>query len=867
MRKGKSIIKRSMAYLLSSSLVLGMVPGMPANAEEAKNDEASALSVTAFADKEQLMTGFDISRASYDRNERDKNIGKLDFGRNTDGENQIWYILGADEGVAGDNTILYATSPITWDVVFEEDILTNTDIRPDGVVNTYKTDSSLWEDCTYPEGVTITEVYPNHYGASDLRVKIKELQEDTEVFSEAEYDLMNSTEISTEDTLADVDYITKDKLYAPFSARDNSVEASNREIYVGSKNQKEIYTLYIGDYTDYKISWARDAVSDEYYERGDMASGIAPPSTALHFTNEELAIQPATNLNLDSVLFASAVRAATVASPEKSGVLAADTAMTLRLDGRKTISSGIKSSADTIILDMVSGETVNLVVQGNNGTDDWYYSKKIEGDGEVTISAADVNEAVDAISAAPDFTECKVWIEQTKNRLNYAKAVGEKLKTVTDIEINVDVPVAGDEFDLDVDCNTPGVDVTIEWPTEDEKAVYNEEYTAKVTITPDDSSIFGDDVKINFNGQEVEAELDENGNLTFDYTFPPAPKKVVTDVTVTIPTGGAFTGEYTGDNVLNSSELPQYAEIVLADGTVIKVPIDWSLVDEYKSGSGVENIYKWILDMSGLENFDFDANGLETSGTVAIKNKTTETNTNNGSNTNGAVTNSAINITNITNITTNSSITSGTTIYATMKEVEKLIYSTNTDKKDVSGSVFHELRLQATGQKKAVKLTWKKMKKADGYIIYGAKCGKKMEKIKEVASSKKTHTVKKLKKGTYYKYIVVAYKLVDGKKVALSTSKTVHVTTKGGKFGNPKKVTHAKKITLKKGKKKSLKAKLKVTKKMKAHIAKFRYESKNPKIAKVNKKGKVTAKKKGSCKIFIYAQNGVYKQVTVKVKK
>ncbi len=854
MRKGKSIIKSSMAYLLSSSLVLGMMPGMPANAKEAKKNASTVPSITAFADKEQLMAGFDLSESG-------NTVGKIDFARNTDGENQIWYVLGSDEGVAGDNTILFAASPLTLDVAFEDDSVNN------------KTDASLWEDCTYPDDVTITEVYPCHYGASDLRKKENALLGDTDVFSEAEFDLMNSTEISVEDILADENYIVKDKLYSLTANWDK--DADNDFILAGSNNQKEIHKSYWGEYGG-KWFWLRSSLQDELVEHKNEVLAAGPNQyVGFRGTNVENAVQPAMNLNLESVLFASAVQAATAGSPQKEGEIAEDAVMTLRVDGSETISSDINCTSDAVVLDMTADETVSLVVQGNNGTKDWYYSKEVSQEGEVRISAADVNEAVSAINEAPDFTDCKVWIEQTENRVRYAKTIGEdeNLNKVTDIEINVDAPVAGDEFDLEVDCNTPGVDVTIEWPTEDEKAVYNEEYTAKITITPDDSSKFADDVKINFNDQEVEAELDENGNLTFEYTFPPAPKKEVANVTVKVPTGGAFTGEYTGDNVLDSSELPKYAEIVLADGTVIKVPIIWSLDGEYKPGSGVENIYKWILDLTGFEHLDFEKNNADTSGSATIKNAVTQTgNGNSGSNagaasTNGAISGTTVNTTNAGINTTSTSITSSSTIYITVKEIEKLIYSTNTDKKDVVGSVFHELRLQATGKKKAVKLTWKKMKKADGYIVYGAKCGKKMKKVKEISSSKKTHTVKKLKKGTYYKYIVVAYKLVNGEKVVLSVSKTVHVTTKGGKFGNPKKVTHAKKITLKKGKKKVLKAKLKVTKKMKAHITKFRYESKNPKIAKINKKGKVTAKKKGSCKIFIYAQNGVYKEVTVKVKK
>lgn len=66
----------------------------------------------------------------------------------------------------------------------------------------------------------------------------------------------------------------------------------------------------------------------------------------------------------------------------------------------------------------------------------------------------------------------------------------------------------------------------------------------------------------------------------------------------------------------------------------------------------------------------------------------------------------------------------------------------------------------------------------------------------------------KLKKATYYKYIVKAYKMVDGKKVITGTSVAVHSITKDGKYGVAKAVSIIKignkkndtKVTLKKGK-------------------------------------------------------------------
>lgn len=44
------------------------------------------------------------------------------------------------------------------------------------------------------------------------------------------------------------------------------------------------------------------------------------------------------------------------------------------------------------------------------------------------------------------------------------------------------------------------------------------------------------------------------------------------------------------------------------------------------------------------------------------------------------------------------------------------------------------------------------------------------------------------------------------------------------------------------------------------------FESSNTKIATVNGKGVIKAKKKGSCNIYIYAQNGIYKKIKVTVK-
>lgn len=189
---------------------------------------------------------------------------------------------------------------------------------------------------------------------------------------------------------------------------------------------------------------------------------------------------------------------------------------------------------------------------------------------------------------------------------------------------------------------------------------------------------------------------------------------------------------------------------------------------------------------------------------------------------------------------------------------------------DYKGSNFGLLRAQTTKLKKnSVTIKWNKVKNADGYIVYGAKCGAKSKyKVLKVVSAKTTsYTHKKLKKGTYYKYNVVAFKYVNGVKVTLAASKKIHATTQGGKYGVAKSVKLNKsKATIKKGKTFKIKAsEIKKDKKIKKHRA-ICYESSNTKIATVNSKGKIKAKKKGKCTIYVYAQNGVYKTVKVTVK-
>ena len=156
MMKLKHNFKKGMAFVLTFAMIAGLVPAMSggANTVQAATGPGTEPSVTAFATKDQLMKAF-----NPDSNGNATTIGRLVFGKNSSGNAQEWYILGADSGVSGgkDNTIIFAASPIATKKAFENDW------------QRYKTyDSSFGVYTSNP-----TDVSPNHYGASDLRAVLK----------------------------------------------------------------------------------------------------------------------------------------------------------------------------------------------------------------------------------------------------------------------------------------------------------------------------------------------------------------------------------------------------------------------------------------------------------------------------------------------------------------------------------------------------------------------------------------------------------------------------------------------------------------------------------------------------------------------
>ncbi len=516
--------------------------------------------VTVFATKEQMMDGTFAPKSDGTA----ENIGKILFGKNSSGNSQEWYILGADSGVndGKNNTIIFATSPIVaTGQVFEDAPVNN------------KTDSSLWSDCDY-NGVNVTEVYRNHYGASDLRVALQNMAANTSYFTTAEQGLMNPTTVTTEDKKNKDDskkyltYTTTDKLYA-LMADDHG--SSYTTIKAGSDNSTVIsMSSYWSSGTWF---WLRSPEINS----GGMALVAYSGNHVCEFSVIiGGAVQPASNLNLTNVLFASAAQAGTTDKIEDG------TAMTLRLDGAKQEYINEFGTIGTVVYDSTNGiikatkgstdKAVTLVVQGKNG-DNWYYSQTV--DNTFAISVDDIENVLNIANV--NLNNCKIWLEISDDNVSYAvQATSDSISTISSVDIkDIDDPKANAELDLEAICDTTGIANTkpsVKWNTDSDKADYYAQYTASVELSADMRHIFADTVSATINsiGENVNVVKNSNGTLTVSYTFPKTNDKLVSATNpdpITVENGTA----------LEDMKLPETVTVETVGKSVNSLEVKWIL--------------------------------------------------------------------------------------------------------------------------------------------------------------------------------------------------------------------------------------------------------------------------------------------------
>ena len=466
--------KRILSIVLAICLLLTLVPTMVF----AEGEITTAPSVSAYATKTQLM---DDTFAPDSSTGEAENYGKLVFGKGVDIHGSYfeeeWHILGSDTGVGGDNTVIFAVSPMLFGYFENEK-------------NVNKTDSSLWSDCVY-EGTTPTEVYPNHYGASDLRDTLQDIATDTRFFTTAEQGLMNDTTVTTTDTLNNSDYTTTDKLYALDGVLGEEI------IYAGSDYQKTLANeSYWNSGNDF---WLRTPSVVKY---NDVISAVPGYFTTAHVVNDDGTFaQPALNLDLTDVLFSSAAPAKPSMDGPSYGTIAPNKAMALRLDGSSMNIGTVEYDPQTDIIKAQKGtisSKVALVVQGKNGEKDWFFSVRV--DGEYSIDADVIKDAFGLSSV--NFEKCKIWLETVgTDRMRYAVNGVEKIQTVdiTDIE----TPTANTALDTSALCATKGVSSTtpsVTWTPAHTTAGYKTIYTASVTLSAKEGYVFTDSATATVNG-------------------------------------------------------------------------------------------------------------------------------------------------------------------------------------------------------------------------------------------------------------------------------------------------------------------------------------------------------------------------------
>lgn len=200
---------------------------------------------------------------------------------------------------------------------------------------------------------------------------------------------------------------------------------------------------------------------------------------------------------------------------------------------------------------------------------------------------------------------------------------------------------------------------------------------------------------------------------------------------------------------------------------------------------------------------------------------------------------------------------------------------------------------------RSVTLRWTQVEGADGYLIYRCRCNsggvKRTPKLAaELPAGTSSWTFRNLRKGCWYKHRVAAFKLEDGQRVILETSPLVHASTLGGKsrVASGVQITSARDesgalimlrdpeaddpvvaapdgaslqvLELAAGQQVQLSAR-ETGRKLTVHHRGMRFASSNKAVASVTRDGRLIAHAAGTCRVWAYAQSGVFRMIELHV--
>lgn len=369
-------VKKTGSFLLAGAIVLMLFPTFLTEVHAAGNELPA---------KEQFATVGELKEFNTNDNDGMSNPAKVYFGK----DSQQWWIAGSQ----GDMELtLFAASPLE----------TNQQFEPNRDQN--KTYSADW-GCNYAStgGTAPTNVSPNHYGASPLRTTLQELEKSH--FSDEEQKLMNDTTIYTDDTQSSSVYSTTNKLYLAYGHyNDHLCITVGKNASDSLNNGLRIDMSYWGN--------------DRFWLRApgtavNNSVRAAWPGREVYnaYVDSQFLLMPAFELDLSSVIFASAASAAS-----SDGTLSENDAFTLRYGVSNLGSALVSYSKEKITLSGVPSSTY-LVVQNSDGA----WAKQITAETSV-VTPVDINSSLNS------FENCQVWLEttDTTNRMTYATLATEE---------------------------------------------------------------------------------------------------------------------------------------------------------------------------------------------------------------------------------------------------------------------------------------------------------------------------------------------------------------------------------------------------------------------------------------------------------
>lgn len=507
------------------------------------------------------------------------NIGKLIFGKNSDGTAQKWYILGQD-GIVSNNTLIFADRPIAKEVQF------------------YSSTENRFE---YGSAI-----YPNDYLYSDLDKELENIRWNNKCFSDQERALMNDTEISAKSG--------KDsrKLYA---LEADPWKRSGR-IYAGRQSSTRISIATYCSNADTSKFWLRSITNEttdpnvyQDVQFVDVANKIVGGAKTV---TEKLDVWPAVDLDLSNVLFASSYDGSNINNRD---------GMILRLDGKNKDIGTVTYNPRTNTVTVKPGDTkkvVRLVVQyGKNANERGIFNRSVVTNQTLTGSEifGNVNISED------DWSKCKIWLEITDaDGMIYAVEATEDTNptTIDSIVAKIDKPKGGETLSTSVDAGDH-VTAKLTWMDNNQTVPANEKakyypacYTAHITFTPAGGYKFSNSTEIQINDVNG-TSVPIDGKITVETPFFSSKAKLISitaPASITVANGTAY----------KDMNLPAQVDIVTEGDTVDKADVSWNTSSPVSGTYDPAVLTEQTVTLQGTVTcpVNIDANGVELTTSITI---------------------------------------------------------------------------------------------------------------------------------------------------------------------------------------------------------------------------------------------------------